>query len=131
MKGNHKKKTVIVSGMPPFAAVPLELVNDGKIKLKLKGYYAVLHGFCGQKNPNKGSLVWAAQRKIAERIGTTQQYISKLTKQLAKTGWITIIKTNSDETDIIHLNARKNEYIDKQLKQLYREEVRKLKGIEK
>lgn len=126
-----KKKTGIASLMPPFAAVPLELTNDPKIKLRLKGLYAVLHSFCGEKNPRMGSIIFATKHKIAERARITRDYLLKLTKELEEVGWATIIETGREETNIVVLRAWKDQYVDEELKEIFKKQVEEMRGNSK
>lgn len=126
-----RKKTGITSLMPPFAVVPLELTNDPKIKLQLKGLYAVLHSFCGEKNPRMGSIVFAAKYKIAERAKVSRQYLNILTRELEEVGWATIIETGRDETNIVVLHAWKNQYIDDEIKEEFKKQVEEMRGNSK
>lgn len=123
-----KKKTGIASLMPPFAAVPLELTNDPKIKLRLKGLYAVLHSFCGEKNPRMGSIIFAAKYKIAERAKVSRQYLNTLTRELEAVGWATIIETGREETNIVVLRAWKDQYVDDELKEEFKKQVEEMRG---
>ena len=118
-----KSKTGITSVLPPFAIVPTELAHDEEIGLRLKGLYAVLHGFCGMKNPYKGSIVFASKRKIGKRSNATSQYVSVLLRELEKIGWATIVKTKPEHTDIIILHAMKKQYISKEMKRHFVKEV--------
>ncbi len=117
--------------MPPFAVVPLELTNDPKIKLQLKGLYAVHHSFCGEKNPRMGSIVFAAKHKIADRARITRQYLNTITKKLEKVGWATVIETSRDETNIVVLHAWKNQYIDDEMKEEFKKQVEEMRGNSK
>lgn len=123
MKRKNKSKTGITSVLPPFAIVPTELAHDEEISLRLKGLYAVLHGFCGMKNPNKGSVVWASQNKIGKKAKTAQSNVSTLLKRLEAVGWVTIVKTKREHTHIVILHATKKQYISREMKQHFIKEI--------
>ena len=123
-----RKKTGIGSCLPPFAAVPFELTNDPKIKLRLKGLYAVLHSFCVEKNQKMGSIVFAAKYRIAERANINRQYLLRLTKELEDAGWVTIIEMARDETNLVILHAWKNQHVSEELKKEFIKQIEEMKG---
>jgi len=123
MKRKNKGQTGVASLFPDFAIVPTELAHDEEIDLRLKGLYAVLHVFCGTKNPNKGSVIWASQNKIGKKAKTAQSNVSNLVKRLEAVGWVTVVKTKREHTNVIILHGTKKQYISAELKRYFLKEI--------
>lgn len=110
---------------PFFVKIPEPLLKDTNVSLQAKCIYAIYHLHANQKRLSAGSFSFPSQKRIAENFaGISVSYLKKLVNELKIKGCITSIKLGLGRPNIIVLHKVKNEKIDKEKRDLYKNIVK-------
>lgn len=120
MKEEKEDKVAVISRMPNFAVIPIDLIRDKGVSLQAKALYAIFHSYSGEKRIQQGSLSFVSYEKIArENTNCSSSSICRYSIELRKKGWTSIIRVGQGQNNITILHAVKNEEISKEDKKLY------------
>jgi len=117
-KNNH---VAIFSRRTPFGGGPVEMIRDKSVIVPARFLYVMYDSFAD----NKLHFTFASQKKIAEAIPRKVEAVSRLTKMLKETGWITVIRRGLGKPNIIILHQFKNEIITEEEQKAYKAEAEK------
>lgn len=122
----RENKVPVFAMGPFFAQIPVELLKDKKVSPQAKVLYGLYHSFAPQKVLDQYPNTFVGQGKIAsDCLGCKRPYVAKLTRELADTGWATVIPRGQGHTNIIILHKEKgkkpSQKTIEQLKKITRE----------
>jgi biotin operon repressor len=121
------KGAYIGSKMPPFGAIPQDLLLDPTISPQAKALYGIFHVYCSMKKIGNGSFTFVSQARIAmENLGKSQQYVCTLTKELRDAGWMTVIRRGQGRSNVNILHAFKGQKTTNEEVKFYKQEVSKI-----
>lgn len=123
-EGEEPEGSLIISLIPKFAQIPIELAQDSEIKLQLKGVYSILHSRCGEKSLGRYPFTFKSMERMAkEDAGVSYRYFKELIKELKEAGWVTVLNRGS-RSAIIILHAYKGQKITKKQEKEFRNKVK-------